>query len=81
MKPDGIKKLRKIFLSVFPHLNDKKLNFDMDRSEFENWDSLTHMQLISEIESAFNINFDMDEIVDINKPSELVTLIERKFNG
>ena len=57
------------------------LNFEMDRSEFENWDSLSHMQLISEIENAFSLSFEMDEVVEINKPEDLVRLVEKKING
>lgn len=73
--------LKEIFFNVFQNLNDESFRFDKNRAEFENWDSLTHMQLTSEIENAFKINFEMDEIVDINKPEDFVNLIIKKQNG
>jgi len=70
-------KLKEIFLKVFP--NDE-FDLNKDRSQFENWDSLAHLQLTSDIESSFNIKFEMDDIVDIQKPKDLLDLIEKKKN-
>ena len=39
------------------------------------------MQLISEIEGAFDINFQMDEIAEINKPQDLLDIIMTKKNN
>ena len=73
--------LKKIFLNTFQNLKKEDFDFNKNRADFENWDSLAHMQLISEIESSLKISFDMDEIVDINKPEDLVVLIEKKKNA
>lgn len=73
--------IKKIFFQIFPNLNKDSFNFEMDRSEFENWDSLSHMQLISEVENAFSLSFEMDEVVEINKPQDLVKLVEKKTNA
>lgn len=72
-------KIENIFIKEFPYLKPTLFNFQMDRSQFENWDSLTHLRLVSEIESQFKINFDMDEIVDINKPEDFITLVKKKL--
>ena len=81
MKTNPRDAIKKIFFQIFPDLGKKSFNFEMDRSEFENWDSLSHMQLISEIENAFSLSFEMDEVVEINKPEDLVRLVEKKING
>ncbi len=46
--------LKKIFLQVFPEIEE---NFSLNKpqAEFENWDSLAHLHLISEIENVFNV--------------------------
>lgn len=80
MKTNPKETVKKIFFQIFPNLNKNSFSFDMDRSEFENWDSLSHMQLISEIENAFSLSFEMDEVVEINKPVDLVRLVEKKIN-
>ncbi len=74
-------KLKEIFMGIFNNIDKDKFDFNDNRSEFEDWDSLTHMQLISEVESAFNVNFEVDEIVDINKPEDLIILLRKKQNG
>lgn len=81
MKSTDTTKLIEIFTNIFPSLDSKNFDFQKNRADFENWDSLTHMQLVSEIESAFKISFDMDEIVDINSPQDLVVLIEKKTHA
>ncbi len=74
-------KIKKSFLEIFQTIIADEFDFNKERAEFENWDSLTHMQLISQIESDFGINFEMDEIVDINKPEDLVALVAKKQHG
>lgn len=69
--------IRKIFIKIFPVLSNS-FNLDMSRNEFENWDSLTHMQLISEIEEDFHLSFDMDDIIDIEKPRDFIKIIKKK---
>lgn len=81
MKTNPSDAIKKIFFQIFPDLKKDSFSFDMDRSKFENWDSLSHMQLVSEIENAFNLSFEMDEVVEINKPLDLVKLVDKKING
>lgn len=73
-------KLKQVFLKVFQNLNEKDFDFNKERSSFENWDSLTHMQLISETENSLGINFEIDEVIEINKPADILALIQKK-NG
>ena len=81
MKTNSRETVKKVFLQIFPDLKRNSFNFAMDRSKFENWDSLSHMQLISEIENAFSLSFEMDEVVEISKPEDLVRLVEKKINA
>ncbi len=81
MKANSKEKIKKIFFQIFPNLSDKTFSFEKDRSKFENWDSLSHMQLISEIENSFSLSFEMDEVVEINSPEDLVKLVEKKLNA
>lgn len=73
--------VKEVFQSTFPKLSEDSFDFKKSRNEFENWDSLTHMQLISKIEGKFGISFDMDEVADINSPEDLVSLVSKKKNG
>jgi len=76
MEKDIEFKLKKIFLKIFPNFND--VNLHKNRDSFENWDSLNHLQLVSEIETIFKIGLEMDEIANIEKGADFVPLILKK---
>ena len=41
------------------------------------WDSVGHMGLISELEDAFNIQFETDDIVDFNSYEKGIELLRK----
>ena len=45
------------------------------------WDSLNHMNFISEIEKHFNIQFEFFEIMDLENVGELIDSISQKLNS
>jgi len=56
-----IKKFNQIFIEVLDN-DEIVLEESTTASDIEEWDSLTHIQLIVEIEKSFNINFTAAEI-------------------
>jgi len=43
--------------------------------DIEAWDSLTHLSMISEVESKFRIRFKMKEITTMKNVGEMITII------
>ena len=43
------------------------------------WDSLTHINLIIEIEEEFDLKFTVDDIVGLKNVGEMVEMVERKL--
>lgn len=72
-------KIKEIFIKIFPETKD---DFDIDReqSDYENWDSFTHVNLISELESQFDIQLETDEIISISSAKTALDLITKKKN-
>lgn len=70
-------KLQEIFREVF---EDEELIIaaDMTAEDIEGWDSLTHFQMIMEVEMEFGIKFTTDEIANLASVGELMNLIESK---
>ena len=67
------------FLKIFPELNGS-FDWKKTQTEYENWDSLTHLDLTSELEKKFNFQFEMDEIIAISSAEEALKIVKRKKN-
>lgn len=72
-------KIKEIFVKIFPEIVD---DFDLnrDQSDYENWDSFTHVNLVSEIEDQFSIELETDEIISISSAKSVLELINKKNN-
>jgi len=67
-----IDKLTSIFKKVFG-VDSLVLRNDLTANDVDNWDSLTHMLLITEIENVFSIKF---KLKDLNKMKNVGDMIE-----
>ena len=47
----------------------------------DSWDSLTHMELIANLECEFDIEFTADEIMEMTTVAQIRKLLEAKTNG
>ena len=70
--------LREIFRDVF---DDENIEIcpEMSNLDYEEWDSLTHIQLIVAVERKFNIKFSTDEVLKLKNASDFVTFIDSKL--
>jgi len=71
-------KLTTIFRNVFND-EDIVLRDDMTAKEVAQWDSLTHMMMIGEVEKDFSIKFKLKELGKLEDVKSLMDLIERKI--
>ena len=67
-------KLRKILAKVLL-LEESEVSDNLSRKDIEAWDSLAHLMLISEVESAFQVMISDDDIVAINKVDDLKKIL------
>jgi acyl carrier protein len=74
-----IEKLTVIFKTVF---NDDTivLRDDLTANDVGNWDSLTHMLMIGEVEKIFSIKFKLKDLGKMDSLKNLIDLIELKLN-
>ena len=70
-------KLKSVFQKVLDE-NDITITREMTAEDIEKWDSLHHIQLISEVERAFGIKFKLREIMSMNNVGDLIDLIDAK---
>jgi acyl carrier protein len=50
-------------------------------STVENWDSLAHISLVTNIEEEFGIQFELGELEEIDTVGEMAGLVAKKLNG
>jgi acyl carrier protein len=67
-------KLKSVFQKVLEE-KDITITREMTAQDIEKWDSLRHIQLISEVESTFGIKFKLREILSMNNVGDLIDLI------
>ena len=72
------KKVNEIFCYELDN-EDIVLNDDTTADDVEEWDSLSHVQLIVAIEKAFGIKFTSNEILSWSNVGQLVDSIENRL--
>ena len=68
-------KLNEVFSDVFDE--DIVVNDETTAADVEDWDSLTHITLISEVEDAFGIKLSMKDVLGMKNVGEMVDIIEK----
>jgi len=51
-------------------LEPSQLDSTLLYQSIDTWDSLGHMELISKLESVFNVNLEMDDVIDFSSYEE-----------
>ena len=77
-KIEVLDKLTIIFRTIFSN-NLLVLTDRLSANDVENWDSLTHMLLITEIENSFSIKFKLRELNKMRKVGDMVEIILSKL--
>ena len=69
-------KLREIFCDVFS-IEEKNVTDELAYSSIPTWDSVAHMAMVAEVEEAFDIMMDTDDIIDMSTFKISVEIVER----
>ena len=74
-RAEMLEKVNEIFRDVFDD-EDIVIVESTTADDIEDWDSLTHITLISEIESEFGFKFAMKEVLGMKDVGEMLDIIE-----
>ena len=74
-----LEKLNGIFTDVLDN-DDIKINETSTANDIEEWDSLTHIQLVVAIEKSFKVKFTTYEIQIWKNVGDMVNSIQAKLN-
>ncbi len=70
--------LQSIFRDVLDQ-PDLVLTRESNASNVEDWDSLSHINLVTSIEKAYKIRFALGELQELKNVGDMIDLIERKL--
>lgn len=76
-KSEILEKVQEIFRDVLDN-EEIVLNNETTADDIEEWDSLSHIQLIVNIEKSFKIKFTSKEILSWNNVGEMIDCIAGK---
>lgn len=73
-----MKQLNEVFCEVFDD-EDIRITETTTANDIEDWDSLMHISLVNAVEMAFDVRFEMKDIVKWKNVGEMVDVIEREI--
>ena len=73
---DNLKKLKAAFSKTF-EISEEKVIEELTYNSIQEWDSIGHMKLVTEIETVFEIMLDTDDIIDMNSFSTAKNILAK----
>ena len=70
-------KLTEVFRDVFDD-DAIEIGDATTAADVEGWDSLAHIRLIASVEDAFDMQFDMKDVVGMKNVGEMADILEKK---
>jgi acyl carrier protein len=74
---DTWQRMQPVFQDIFDDSN-LELRPEMTANDVQNWDSISHIDLVVALEREFKVRFTTAEVVALKNVGDLLALIERK---
>jgi acyl carrier protein len=72
-----VEQLATIFERVFS-VPVAEFSLELNPESVAKWDSLGHMTLVGELEKSFNLEFDIDEVMEMVNVQKIMELVQTK---
>jgi len=76
-RQEATTRVQAVFRDIFDN-ETMTIQDDMSARDVEDWDSLTHVNLVAAIEKEFKIRFALAEIQTLKNVGEMIDLVVRK---
>ncbi len=78
MSDKHLVKLQEVFSNVFD-IDTDEISHDSTMDSLDEWDSLRHLEVITSVEEAFGVQFDMGDIINLNSIEKISAAIQGKL--
>jgi acyl carrier protein len=72
--------VQEVFRAVFDQ-PDLVITRDSSASTIDDWDSLTHINLITALSKSYNVKFALGELEELKNVGDLLNLLENKLSA
>ena len=72
----NIEKYKNVFVKTLS-IDDTKVNDKLKYNDLPEWDSIGHMTLMSDLEEAFDISIDTDDIIDFSSFKKGIQILKK----
>lgn len=60
-------------------IEKKEVNENSTVGDFPGWDSMGHLSILQQVEESFDINFDPEEMMELEDVQDIVKAVEAKL--
>lgn len=60
-------------------IDPRSITIDTTQNDFPAWDSMGHVALVSSLEQAFGLSFDVDEVMEKENVRQIIRIIEARL--
>lgn len=68
--------IKNIFFEVFPNLSEEDFSWNKEQKDYDSWDSFAQLNLITLIESKFDIALSLEESINIKSANEILECVQ-----
>jgi acyl carrier protein len=72
----NLEKYKKVFLDSFG-IKEEQLNAELEYNTIPTWDSVGHMGMVAKLEETFEIEMDIDDIIDFSSYEKGFELLKK----
>ena len=80
MEINNLDKIQDIFIETLK-LQIEEYTETLSYVEYDPWDSVTHMKIVAKIEQAFDIEFEMRDIIAMETVAKVKEIVAKHING
>jgi acyl carrier protein len=70
-------RLAAVFEKAFGY-DPKRFSVRLAPEDVPNWDSIGHMNLVATLEQEFNLQFEVDEIMEMSSPQKILDIMRAR---
>ena len=77
---DILSRVQQAFKASFDDIDPKSVTMETKAEDVSGWDSVGHLSLAANLEEAFGISMDVDDLMEMENVRAIVRIIEAKLS-